>query len=103
MESLASIASLILVKAIRRPRLFPRGEWLVHDPARQLVARAAASHAPSRREPALLLSSTLSPTISILAPAFNEELRSKEVFAHCSRSSTAARVIVISDGSKDQP
>src|SRR5687768_14143425 len=38
---------------VLRPHLFPGRERLVHDPARQLAAGAAAAHAAdNRREPA---------------------------------------------------
>src|SRR5258705_11408984 len=51
----------------------------------------------------LLLSSTLSPTISILAPAFNEESTIEgSLRALLALQYPNLEVIVISDGSKDQ-
>ena len=51
----------------------------------------------------LLLSSTLSPTISILAPAFNEEVTIEgSLRALLALQYPSLEVIVISDGSKDQ-
>lgn len=105
MESLASIASLILVKGQFVVLVYFLGVngWYMILLVSSLLELRRHMLLIADESRHLLLSSTLSPTISILAPAFNEEASIEgSLRALLALQYPRLEVIVISDGSKDQ-
>ena len=105
MEFLASIASLILVNGQFVVLVYFLGVngWYMILLVSSLVELRRHMLLIADESRHLLLSSTLSPTISILAPAFNEEASIEgSLRALLALQYPRLEVIVISDGSKDQ-